>query len=46
MNICNARQTITEADLARIQLEQLNNARQSNAEMILDAMKTGAEMYK
>jgi hypothetical protein len=46
MNICNARQTITEADLVRIQLEQLSNARQTNTEMILGAMKTGAAMYK
>ncbi len=46
MNICNARQTITEADLVRIQLEQLGNARQTNTEMILGAMKTGANMTK
>ena len=41
MNICNARQTITQADLVRIQLEQLSRARQTNAETINAAMKTG-----
>lgn len=46
MNICNARQTITEADLVRIQLEHLNKARQTNAEMLTATMRATAEMFK
>jgi hypothetical protein len=46
MNICNARQMITEADLVRIQLEQLNKARQTDAEVINAAMMGAAKMFK
>ena len=46
MNICNADQTLTEADLVHIQLEQLSKARQTNAETINEAMQTTARMFK
>jgi hypothetical protein len=46
MNVCNARQTITEADLVRIQLEQLSKARQTNTESINASMRAAAQMYK
>jgi hypothetical protein len=46
MNVCGARQTITEADLVRIQLEQLSKARQTNAEMFNATMRATAQMYK
>jgi hypothetical protein len=46
MNVCNARQTVTEADLVRIQLEQLSKARQVNLEIINASMRAAAQMSK
>ncbi len=45
MNICNVRQTITQADLVRIQLEQLSKARQTNTEMLNNVMLNTAKLY-
>ncbi|MDP8962376.1 MAG: hypothetical protein M3O33_00015 [Cyanobacteriota bacterium] len=44
INICNARQTMTQADWESIQLEQLTHARQLNAEMINAALRTVAAL--
>jgi hypothetical protein len=46
INVCNTPQTITEADLTRIQLEHLERARQINAKIIKDAAETAASMFR
>jgi|SRR5919199_2469295 hypothetical protein len=45
MNVCSAQPPITEADLTRIQLEQLARARQANAEIINNAMQSASNLY-
>lgn len=46
INICSAQPPMTEADLTRIQLEQLTRARQTNAEIINNAMQAGMNLYR
>lgn len=46
INICNARQRITIADLESIQREKLTHARQINAEMINAAIRTTGTLYR
>lgn len=45
-NVCNAQPIITQADLTRIQMEELTRARQSNAELINSAMIEAAKLFK
>jgi hypothetical protein len=46
VNICGFQPPTTEADLTRIQLEQLTRARQTNAEIINNAMQAGMNLYR
>jgi uncharacterized protein YcfL len=46
VNICGFQPPTTEADLTRIQLEQLTRARQTNAEIINNAMQAGMNLAR